>query len=112
MLETANTLPAGYTLRDFEDRDREPLVELRDAEAHPIPQQTAEEWRYWDSMMPDETRLRLVVEAADGTIAGSVNLSNGGIVRHPDGAVNGGVFVAPRHRRRGIGRTLAELIDA
>ena len=109
--ETNARLPKGYRVRSFEDADREPLVEAGNAESHPMEQETAKEWRRWENMFSDPTRLRLTVLAPDGSIAGSVNIQAGFIPR-PDGSQNIGVGVDKPHRNRGIGTALLESIEA
>lgn len=105
-------LPAGYRARAFEDRDREVLVEIRNVEVHEIQRASAAEWRHWERLMPDLTQFRVVVEDKAGTVVAGANLSSGGVMRHPDGAVNGGVFVASAARGRGIGSALLACIEA
>lgn len=58
--ERVNTrLPKGYRARPFRDSDREPLVEERNSWSHRMEQQSAEEWRMWERMAPDETQYRI-----------------------------------------------------
>jgi len=109
--ETNARLPKGYRVRAFEDADREPLVAAGNAESHPMEEETAEEWRRWEGMFSDPTRLRLTLLAPDGKIAGSVNIQAGFIPR-PDGSQNIGVGVDKAHRNRGIGTALLEAIEA
>jgi GNAT superfamily N-acetyltransferase len=109
--ETNARLPKGYRARSFEDADREPLVAAGNAESHPMEEETADEWRRWESMFSDPTRLRLTVLAPDGTIAGSVNIQAGFIPR-PDGSQSIGVGVDKAHRNRGIGTALLEAVEA
>ena len=109
--ETNARLPKGYRVRTFEDADREPLVAAGNAESHPMEAETAEEWRRWESMFSDPTRLRLTVLAPDGAIAGSVNIQAGFIPR-PDGSQQVGVGVDKAHRNRGVGTALLEAVEA
>ena len=109
--ETNARLPKGYRVRTFEDADREPLVAAGNAESHPMEAETAEEWRRWESMFSDPTRLRLTVLAPDGEIAGSVNIQAGFIPR-PDGSQQVGVGVDKAHRNRGVGTALLEAVEA
>lgn len=107
----AERLPRGYRARPFEDADREPLVAARNAEAHPMEQETAAEWRRWESMFTDDTRIRMVVVSDAGAVAGSGNIQVGWMPR-PDGAQHLNVVVHPEHRRRGIGAALLEAFEA
>ncbi|MEP7003345.1 MAG: GNAT family N-acetyltransferase [Chloroflexota bacterium] len=104
-------LPRGYRARSFEDADREPLVAAANAESHPMEAETAEEWRRWDNMFTDPTKIRLTLLARDGSIAGSANIQAGFIAR-PDGSQSIGVGVDRAHRRRGIGSATLEAIEA
>ena len=109
--ETNARLPKGYRVRVFEDADREPLVAAGNAEGHPMEQETAEEWRRWDNMFSDPTKIRLTLVAPDGSIAGSVNIQAGFNPR-PDGSQSIGVGVDRKHRNKGIGNAMLESIEA
>ncbi len=102
----------GYRARPFEDADREPLVEASNSEAHPMEQETADQWRRWESMFADDTRIRVVVVAPDGGIAGSANIQVGSMMPRPDGAQAINVGVNRDHRTRGIGSALLETFEA
>ena len=104
-------LPKGYRARPFRDSDREPLVAERNAWSHPMEQQSAEEWRMWERMSPDETQYRVVVEDEAGRVVGAANVGAGSMIRHADGAQNGGVGVARADRGKGIGSALLEEIE-
>ena len=104
------SLPQGYRARPFEDRDREPWVEERNAWYGPMEQGSADDWRTWESMAPDESLLRISVEDPSGRLAAMANVGAGGVVRHPDGAQSGGVSVARDHRRKGLGSSLLAVI--
>jgi RimJ/RimL family protein N-acetyltransferase len=107
------SLPPGYRARPFEERDREPWVAERNAWYGPMEQGSAEEWRTWEALAPDDTRLRIIVEKSSGDIAAMAELSSGGAFRHPDGAQVGGVSVARADRGKGIASALlAVIIDA
>ena len=101
----------GYRARPFEDADREPLVAAGNAESHPMEAESAEEWRRWESMFSDPSRIRLTILAPDGTIAGSGSIQVGMMPR-PDGAQGIGVSVLPRHRKRGLGSAMLEAFEA
>ena len=103
-------LPNGYRARPFEDRDREPMVAERNTWYGPMEQGTAEEWRVWEAMAPDDSLLRITVEDEAGRIAAMADLSAGGASRHPDGAQSGGVSVARADRGKGIGSALLAVI--
>src|SRR5437763_7107165 len=100
------SLPKGYRARPFEERDREPWIAERNTWYGPMEQGSAEEWRIWERMSPDDSLLRFVVEDESGRIAAMANLSNGGAFGHPDGAQSGGGSVARAERGKGIGRAL------
>jgi GNAT superfamily N-acetyltransferase len=104
------SLPKGYRARPFEERDREPWIAERNTWYGPMEQGNAEEWRVWETMTPDDSLLRLVVEDGTGRLAAMANVSNGGAFRHPDGAQSGGVSVARADRGKGIGSALLAVI--
>ena len=104
-------LPKGYRARAFEDADREPLVAANNAESHPMEAETAEEWRRWENMFNDPTKIRLTIIAPNGAIAGSVNIQ-AGMMPRPDGAQNVGVGVGRDHRNKGVGSAMLEAIEA
>ena len=104
------SLPAGYRARPFEDRDREPWVAERNTWYGPMEQGTAKEWRAWEAMSPDASRLRIAVDDPSGHLAAFADVSDGGAFRHPDGAQSGGVSVARAHRGKAIGSSLLAVI--
>jgi len=104
-------LPSGYRARQFRDSDREPLVEERNAWSHPMQRQSADEWRMWERLSPDETQYRITVEDTASRVAAYANLSAGGFMRHADGAQSGGVGVARADRGKGIGSALLETVE-
>jgi GNAT superfamily N-acetyltransferase len=104
------SLPEGYRARPFEDRDREAYVAERNTWYGRMEQGSADEWRIWESMTPDDSLIRITVEDAAGRFVAMANLSDGGAARHPDGAQSGGVSVARADRGKGIGSTLLALI--
>ena len=104
-------LPQGYRARAFEDADREPLVAAGNAESHPMEAETAEDWRRWENMFNDPTKIRLTIIAPDGAIAGSVNIQ-AGMMPRPDGGQNVGVGVDRDHRNKGVGSAMLEAIEA
>lgn len=106
------SLPAGYRARPFRDEDREPLVAERNADLPEVERQTAGEWRQWEHTMPDDTRVRVVVEGPGGALAALMDVSNGGPFRAPDGSARGGIQVARAHRRRGVGSALVLVLEA
>jgi mycothiol synthase len=104
------SLPKGYRARAFEERDREPWVAERNTWYGPMEQGSAEEWRIWESMVPDDSLLRLTVEDESRRIAAIADVSSGGAFPHPDGAQSGGVSVARADRGKGIGSALLAVI--
>jgi len=104
------SLPNAYRARPFEERDREPWIAERNTWYGPMEQGNAEEWRVWETMTPDDSLLRFVVEDEAGRLAAMANISNGGAFRHPDGAQSGGVSVARVDRGKGIGSALLAVI--
>lgn len=104
-------LPRGYRARPFEDADREPLVAAGNAESHPMETETVEEWRRSESMFPDESRIRVVVVAPGGSLAGTGVIQVGWIPR-PDGAQSLNVAVVREHRNEGIGTALLDAFEA
>ena len=103
-------LPNGYRARPFEDRDREPMIAERNTWLGPMEQGSAEEWRVWETLAPDDSRLRITVEDESGRVAAMGDVSAGGTSRHPDGAQSGGVSVARADRGKGIGSALLAVI--
>lgn len=104
------SLPKGYRARPFEDRDREPWVEERNAWYGPMESGNAEEWRMWEGMSPDPTLWRICVDGPAGHIAAMADLSQGGPLPRPDSAQVGGVSVARADRGKGIGSALLAVI--
>jgi len=104
------SLAKGYRARPFEERDRGPWIAERNTWYGPMEQASAEEWRIWETMSPDDSLLRLVVVDATGRLAAMANVSNGGAFQHPDGAQSGGVSVARVDRGKGIGSALLAVI--
>ncbi len=105
-------LPAGFVARFFRDEDRETLVALHNHELHPLQQESAAEWRHWESVIgPDPTAFRVVIETLDRGIAAGGRLTSGHPTRFPDGAVAGGVWVAREYRGRGIGSALLAALE-
>jgi len=104
------SLPKGYRARPFEERDREPWIVERNTWYGPMEQGSAEDWRVWETMSPDDSMLRLVVEDETGRLAAMANVSDGGAFRHPDGAQSGGVSVSRADRGKGIGSALLAVI--
>jgi GNAT superfamily N-acetyltransferase len=104
------SLPGGYRARPFEDRDREPMVAERNTWHGPMEQGSAEEWRVWETMAPDDSLLRITVEDESGRVVAMADVSAGGTSRHPDGAQSGGVSVARPDRGKGIGSSLLAVI--
>ncbi len=104
------SLPAGYRARPFEDRDREPWVTERNTWYSPMEQGSAKEWRTWEAMAPDESRLRIAVEDPSGRLAAIADVGAGGAFQHPDGAQSGGVSVGRADRGKGIGSSLLAVI--
>src|SRR5439155_15656378 len=83
------SLPTGYRARPFEDRAREPWVAERNTWYGPMEQGSAKEWRTWEAMAPDESRLRIAVDDPSGHLAALVEIVAGGAFQHPDGAQSG-----------------------
>ena len=96
------TLPSGYRAREFRDSDREPWTEERNAQVHELQRGTAEEWREWEQIDPPKFRLRVSVDAPDGSLAAGAELGPGFLPRE-DGTLFGGVNVMRAHRRKGLG---------
>lgn len=104
-------LPRGYRARPFEDADRESLVAAGNAESHPMEAESAEEWRRWESMISDPSRIRITILGPDGQIAGSGNIQVGMMPR-PDGAQGIGVSALRQHRNKGLGSAMLDVLEA
>jgi GNAT superfamily N-acetyltransferase len=104
-------LPEGYRARPLEDADREPIVAANNAENHPMEAETAEEWRRWENMFADATKVRLTVLGPDGSIVGSANIQ-AGMMPRPDGSQSIAVGVHRDHRNRGLGGAMLEAFEA
>ena len=103
-------LPAGYRAREFADGDREPFVAERNKEQHWMEQGSADEWRRWENLMKDPTRLRVsVVDRNDGIVA--IAEIGQGFTARPDGSQHLGMTVLAPHRRKGIGSALLEAVE-
>ncbi len=103
-------LPAGYRAREFEDRDRDAFVAERNPEQHWMQQGSADEWRYWENLMKDPTRLRVSVDAPNGALAATGDIGQGFTAR-PDRAQFIDVTVLAQHRRKGIGTALLDVFE-
>lgn len=106
----ADELPSGYRTREFDDADREALVDDRNAEHDEMQRGSAEEWREWERLVPPKDQRRLTLLAPDGSVAGSATIGPG-MFERPDGALSGGVGILRAHRRRGLGRILHRTIE-
>jgi GNAT superfamily N-acetyltransferase len=103
-------LPAGYRARTFEDADRDAFITERNRELHWMEQGDAEEWRNWERIANDPTRLRLSVEAPEGAVVAIADIASGFSPR-PDGSQFVGVTVLAPHRNRGIGSALLDALE-
>jgi len=109
--DVRSRLPKGYSARPFEDADREPLVAAGNAESHPMEAESADEWRRWENMISDPTRIRVTAITTDGSIAGTANIQAGMMAR-PDGSQSVGVGVHREHRNKGVGGALLDAMEA
>ncbi len=105
------TLAKGYRAREFQDSDREPWTDERNAQVHELQRGTADEWREWEKIDPPKNLLRVSVDAPDGSLAAGGELGPGTLPR-PDGTLFGGVNVMRAHRRKGLGTALIEAVEA
>lgn len=110
VLGLGTRLPAGYRAREFEDRDRDAFVAERNREQHWMEQGSAAEWRYWENLMKDPTRLRVSVEGPDGAVAAIGDIGQGSAAR-PDRSQFIELTVLAAHRRRGIGTALLQALE-
>ena len=110
VLGLSSRLPPGYRARDFADADRDQFVAERNREHHWMQQGSAAEWRYWENLMKDPTRLRVSVDAPDGTLAATGDIGQGSTAR-PDHAQFIDLTVLAPHRRKGIGAALLEVFE-
>jgi mycothiol synthase len=104
------TLPSGYRAREFRDSDREPWTEERNTQVHELQRGTADEWREWEQIDPPKFRLRVSVDAPDGSLAAGAELGPGFLPRE-DGTLFGGVNVMRAHRRKGLGAELLKAVE-
>jgi GNAT superfamily N-acetyltransferase len=107
----SRVLPRGYRAREFAEPDRDPLTAERNADLPEVEQESASDWREWERLMPDPTKVRIVVESDSGEIAAFVQVSNGGPFKAPDGSTRGSVDVARAHRHRGLGSALLPILE-
>jgi mycothiol synthase len=110
VLRLGERLPAGYRARDFVDADRDAFVAARNPEQHWMEQGSANDWRYWEDLMKDPTRLRVSVDAPDGKLAALGDIGQGFAAR-PDGSQHIGMTVLAPHRRKGIGAALLGALE-
>ena len=73
--DLADRLPRGYRVRAFDDADREPIVAAGNSEAHPMEEESADEWRHWEAMVDDPQRQRVTITTQDGDAVTARNLS-------------------------------------
>src|SRR2546430_6550123 len=104
-------LPRGYRGRAFDDADREPIVAAGNSEAHPMEEESADEWRHWEAMVDDPQRQRVTITTDDGTIVGTANIA-AGMMPRSDGAQFVGMSVFKAHRRKGIGSAIFTALEA
>src|ERR1700682_5864174 len=110
VLGLGTRLPAGYRVREVEDRGRARVPPPRHQEQHWMEQGSADEWRYWENLMKDPTRLRVSVDAPDGGIAAIGDIGQGFTVR-PDRSQFVWLTVLAPHRRKGIGIALLDALE-
>jgi GNAT superfamily N-acetyltransferase len=110
VLRLGGRLPTGYRAREFEDRDRDSFVAGRSREQHWMEQGSAADWRTWENLVKDPTRLRVSVDAPDGSLAAIGDIGVGGFAR-PDGSQLIGMTVLAPHRRRGVGTALLDAFE-
>jgi len=106
-----SALPKGYRAREFRDTDRETWVEDRNAEQHELQRGSADEWREWEKLDPPKDLFRIAVETSDGGPVAMTDVGPGFFPR-PDGTVHGSVGVLRGHRKKGLGSTLLNVMEA
>ncbi len=106
------SLPPGVRVRAGEDADLESIVEFRNRSATPGEWMSPAAVRAMQAAAPEPLRLALIAERSDRTIVGVGITSDGGLWRAGDGSWRLTLFVAPEHRRQGIGTALLARLEA
>jgi len=106
----AKRLPPELHVRVSADADIERAVEFQNRWATPSHWMSPAAARAMQTASPEPLRLVLLVEDAGGTIQAVGSTSNGGVFASPDGSWRIGLRVAPEWRRRGVARSVLELL--
>ena len=105
-------LPPGARLREGGEADIERVVEFLNRWATPAQWQAASAVRHVESAVPEPNRLRLLVEDSNGFLIAYGTTGDGGPFRSPDGSWRMNLRVDPTSRRRGIGASLLDRLQA
>ena len=110
--DLATRIPAPLRVRVGTPDDLERTVEFQNRYARPAMVVPIATVRRFEAHNPQPKRLLLVIEEPSGDVVAVGMMSDGGSFARKDGSFNGGVRVAPEHRRRGIGGALLERLEA
>ena len=92
--------------------DLERVVAFQNRYARPALVTPIESVRRFEAHNPQPKRLVLIVDDERGEVVAVGGVSDGGAFARKDGTFNGGIRVAPEHRRRGIGAALLDRLEA
>lgn len=105
--------PKKYLVRPFVERDYAPMSRLHSVNSPEFPS-TPEEERYWDQAFAAPHLLNekwVVEERGSGAVVAVATLNHSPFAYDPT-KFWVGVIVDPAHRREGVGRALASLLEA
>jgi GNAT superfamily N-acetyltransferase len=119
LAQVGQRLDAGLRVREAHPEDLPAIVAFRNAGASAVEYQSLDRERHAEAHNPQPRRLRLLVESAAGTAAGTGDglvavgeTGDGGVLARADGTFRFALRVAPSRRGRGIGAALLGALEA